>query len=1441
MIADDDIRCALDAVEKQEMALLAWGVTSGTFTEAELEQTLRSAVPGADVDELIEVLLQRQLLISKGLSEERFRSRMAETVRLATSLRQWFPGRDWRSAPTLVSDSRFLSRSRPIPRRDLKIDDLLGLLRESSTSELVDGAERVLRGLVGNRDLSAFQARSTKRLLERPTGPIGTVVTAGTGAGKTLAFYLPALTKLLAEDRPAGVPRIVAIYPRIELLRDQLRGLVALGRSLGGQGIRAPKIGVLYGASPNGRDDAETFRKWRNTGSGLVSPILSCVVDGCDGAYVWPDDVGSRDHLVCERCADVLSGDELSFVRPNLRSRPPDVLFTTTEMVNRVLGSPRDRRLLVGDASRSPDFVLLDEVHTYSGSHGAQVANLLRRWRAEFANPVHVVGLSATLADPVGFFSELTGLITNVSVVSPEAAEMREVGREYFLALRGDPASQASLLSTTIQTSMLMRRMLDLSPTAPSGGAFGSRLFAFTDDLDVTNRLHSQLEDAEGWQRGGINRKPAGSLAMLRASTNGDLRAREDAGQLWEVAEQIGTLGRAVRVARTTSRDSGVDADADVVVATASLEVGFDDPNVGAVLQHKAPRDAASFMQRRGRAGRDPAMRPWTVVVLSDYGRDRFAFQAYESLFDPVIPPARLPRRNRVILKMQAAWWLTDYLSRFASGNDVSYVLERTWPDRARQREVAEKLLGSCRDLLTETGVARLSNQMRRSLMLDDEDVRSILWDHPRGLLTAVLAVIIRRLEVIVATGQVPSSPTLGEFVPSALFNPLHTPEVDLVPPRQSGEVEREPISQALRQFAPGRVSYRYALGGRQDRVWVEPPASSDPSVDFAAFGLDYIDVAPPPSRPGTRIVQPTRMQLATPSPTTSDSSYGRWNWEFGCSHDGVPLRLDMPTPSSWSTTVFDLSALTHRHRCPQTVWRYANSFEVERNSQSEPPLTRHRLTLNDQPLAVGFASEVDAVTMRLRLANPVPSEEALRAIRVARMEFLVRSSQALCAAIPSSFTRDWLSQVFLSVLVTESGGADLRATLDSLSDDDLRSKVVNAAREVFGAIAIGSDGGNGNPDPGLVGDLADVVQVPSVVPELRGIATALWSREPSDWTQWSHERRLTTLGAAFIDAIQIACPDVDASTLRLDFDVDETSDGSVGMINISEEQPGGVGVVESFVDRYVEDPKAFWSLVNVALGPSDGERVDANLTGYLHTDGTSDLAATAARIRVAPDLASLTSAWREFRMALFELGLDNDQSVVAALSTRVLRPGSSQDLDDLLVDLLDRWRQTEVQLGIEVELRVFARLAANDADVRRRLRAVVGAQSADPGWDISQIVGLLWPRGHRLRSASLRPYSPYRDYEPTERLLFEDHLSATAAVVDGDGADWRDHLDSALRTDGLAVVRAASDRTAAAVVRDLLTEPTSVDVLEFHPRVIGVSRSVGQVDVLVEIREAHQ
>ena len=1441
----------LNELEARELPLLTWGVTSGSYDEDEILSLLESLRPDEDPDDLLDRLLETGFVFERGFMGDRFRTRMAETVRLARHLRQWFhgPRSDWRTAKTLVSDMRFLARPRTVPLRQIDQHELASRLRARLKGRWTNTHERNLRAILGGWSVSEFQARSTERLLNSVGSPGGTCVTAGTGAGKTLAFYLPALTHALSVPGPAGIPRIVAIYPRVELLRDQLRAILTLLADLEARDTGRLRVGVLYGATPHDRKDAEQsrFRGWQPTADGLKSPMVGCLAAECPGDLFWPNGHAREQLLRCATCG--LELKSLVFTRRALMSRPPEILFTTTEMVNRLLGTRGMRRLLVGDSNDSPDFILLDEIHTYSGTHGAQVAHLIRRWRGEMTTPSHVVGLSATLADPEGFFAQLIGADTgSVAVVKPGDAEIRESGREYFMALRGDPASQTSLLSTTIQTAMLMRRMLDPDPDLPSGGIFGSRLFVFTDNLDVVNRLHSQLQDAEGWQPGGVDRKPDGSLAILRAS-GADNGSRDEAGQLWDAAEELGTLARPVVVDRTTSQDAGIDSSSDVVVATASLEVGFDDPDVGAVLQHKAPRDAAQFLQRRGRAGRPIAMRPWTVVVLSDYGRDRLAFQAYEALFDPDVQPSHLPIRNRVILKMQATWWLVDYLSR-ASGRSLRDVLKSGWfRNRQGQVSAARAALATARNLLTEEGLARLESRLKWSLRISKDDARSVLFDHPRALATTVLPTIIRRLEAVIGQHKLPSAfrwnDPLVDFVPSALFAPLQTPEVRIHPPgteQFQPAPHTEPIAQTMREFAPGRVSYRFALRGKRERMWVNPPASTESNLDLETFCSDYLQLSPPP---GLRepAVQPRSMQLQRPGIHVPDSSYGRWNWEAFFGAGGVPVELDVPSATPWTQLIRSVAVMTHRVRAPLTVWRIARTVEVERRVESEPPLTQHRVRLAGRDAAVGFAMEVDAVQIDVALPeHPIsrPDTKLDRALRTTYFEHLVLTDSELMARVPSSFLREWMAQLSLCAVVMAS--VDTAPGVAELSDECLPAAMVEAARAVFGAEGPSDDPTEPIRDPGLIADVEKDLQDSDVVNAIQRCLASLRGPLPTASLTWGRERYASTVAAGFIGAMQAMCPDLDVGDLRADFELLSSDAGRpFARITISEDQPGGTGVVEGTVDRIAEDPRAFWAVVSSVLGPCDGERVDESLRRFLRDRAEGRLANEVNLVRAASTLGATTIAWASLRQRMFHSGIDADQTVISALATRLLRPGSDASVEQLCRNLLGHWDVLEEELGVEVDLRVFAYIASQDEETRQSLAAITSGADQDPDWTVGQVVGLLWPRGSKLRSASLQSYNPYRKLPDTERLLVESIARAPVTTVDFGTAGWRDDLDDQLDLNGVARVICADETEAAAVLRALMTTPTAVNVLELHPRVVGVDRLNAEVALTVDIREAPQ
>ncbi|WP_159813747.1 DEAD/DEAH box helicase [Actinomyces sp. zg328] len=196
--------------------------------------------------------------------------------------------------------------------------------------------------------------------------PQPTLITTGTGSGKTEAFLHPVLDHVL-RARAEGVTGLKALilYPMNALASDQagrLARLLTSDASL--TGIRA----ALY------------------TGDASAAPT----------ARVTPSSLITDRHVI--------------------RDDPPDILLTNYKMLDHLLLRPEDRALWSASAS-SLTYLVLDEFHTYDGAQGTDVAMLLRRLgltlRAHLADddprqadydrsplgPLCPVATSATLGD----------------------------------------------------------------------------------------------------------------------------------------------------------------------------------------------------------------------------------------------------------------------------------------------------------------------------------------------------------------------------------------------------------------------------------------------------------------------------------------------------------------------------------------------------------------------------------------------------------------------------------------------------------------------------------------------------------------------------------------------------------------------------------------------------------------------------------------------------------------------------------------------------------------------------------------------------------------------------------------------------------------------------------------------------------------------------------
>lgn len=1506
---------SLDQIEQREARLLAWGLVDGFLTPSELAEIIdpmlddpayADGLTFVSVAEVIAVLKSRALLFDVGEQKGgRYRSRMAEAVRLLFRLRQLFPQHSgltgWQAAPTLVADFRFIWRRRRYPRRTISaIEGLERVSKATNDAYARQAVAALIESYGDDFKLASFQVDAAARILAgfEDSRSMATLVSAGTGSGKTLAFYLPALARIAAHIRRDPVDKkwvkILAVYPRNELLKDQFAEVYSQARkldvSLLASGRRKIIIGTFFGPTPYSAADAHKKKGWRLHQDGLICEFLRCPAEGCEGDMVWrkADRAAAIERLCCLECDTTIDSDEIILTRTRLERESPDVLFTTTEMLNQRMGDNRYRHLFgLGDkAEQAVEMMLLDEVHTYSGPSGAQVAYLLRRWRWMNRKPVSFVGLSATLKDGARFFARLTGLSEMASVeVSPQHGDMIAEGAEYLLALRGDPVSRTALLSTTIQTAMLLSRMLDSPDNPISEGIFGERTFLFADNLDVINRLYFAMLDAEGRRSDGtrdMKAHPNGGLAVLRFPMSSQLRKLH--GQDWDAAVSIGHSLQASdrkRVGRVMSMDPGVDANPDLIVATASLEVGFNDPLVGGVIQHKAPRDVAQFLQRKGRAGRSRRMRPWTIVVLSDYGRDRIAYQGYDLLFDPELPLRTLPISNRYVARIQAVYATIDYLSQnLGTGRKGSVWTNLSGPtDYPNQRERQLRLAECIQQILTSANDQdRYAVYLSQALRIDAEEIKSLLWEHPRPLLTEVLPTALRRLESgWRANGEdgadykAPNSP-LPEFAPANLFMELNLPEVEIMIPPSGGitpESVMMPIVQAMREFAPGRVSRRYGLTHAYERHWICPPldqnigqmvpleshVSADAQGDWqiAATG-DAVTI--PVYRPRAYSVQ------QSPG-TVVDTSNARLNWRTQIVAREEGLVLAPPLGSPWASLITDVRFYSHQGLAPVEVRRMALGSNANIRYRDGTNYNKEFIfEMAGDAAALGFNLAVDAFCLRLNFPEALwsnlgeESDPRYRAARTARFHDQARNGHYL-EAVDNVFAREWLAQLLLSAVTNEAiaKSINLQEACTNLADDRAELSLDQTLAILFQSQVVDDPNAQSNVQDKLRQDLALLLASPQIRTSLFSLAKILWTPISDHWEPWLRKRFASTIAAAAYNAILSSCPEIDGDGLVVDIDAGprEHDDVLVGEASteiwISELAPGGNGQIEEALRRYAEDPRRFFSLMTAALRDNDFALSDYQLARFVETiteaDPDGDIALATESFREAYGADQSHERFKALRQRLAEGGFVTFHAFMVALANRILRPGTSGQSDDFFLATVRLWDSEEARLGVELDARVIAYRLARRDDIDIALNfSGIDAPTVNPDqWRFGVVHGLLWPRGAQVRQAGLRLESMFVDLPLPEPLLVRAYLEEGMEAIDVQSDGWQSRCLERLAELGAATLMCPM--TAAGELADALsflaTNPVQTSYLSVFARVQAVRRAADYYQIDVDVAEALQ
>lgn len=394
-------------------------------------------------------------------------------------------------------------------------------------------------------------------LLAKARAGCSVLLIAPTGAGKTLAGFLPSLVELsegstrFGRDFPRARPAPSPTEPgpaRVPHQTAQVgQARLAVGQGWGGNAVARP-------SSPSDAVDRMTRRRLVSTGrdvrreGGLhtlyISPLKALAVDIARNLETPVAEMGLPIRI------ETRTGDTPAGKRQRQRRHPPQILLTTPEQLALILASP-DAPFLFGSLRR----VVLDELHALVTSKRGDLLSLGLARLFRLAPELTSVGLSATVAEP----DDLRRFL----VPQPQGAQ----ALADLVVAEGGAPPDVTMLDTAERLPWAGH-----SARHALGEIYGLIARHKTTLVFVNTRSQAEGIFQELWR---INDE---GLAI--ALHHGSL----------DVAQR-----RKVEAAMATGRLRAV-------VCTSSLDLGVDWGDVDLVINVGAPKGASRLLQRIGRA-----------------------------------------------------------------------------------------------------------------------------------------------------------------------------------------------------------------------------------------------------------------------------------------------------------------------------------------------------------------------------------------------------------------------------------------------------------------------------------------------------------------------------------------------------------------------------------------------------------------------------------------------------------------------------------------------------------------------------------------------------------------------------------------------------------------------------------------------------------------------
>lgn len=245
----------------------------------------------------------------------------------------------------------------------------------------------------------------------------------------------------------------------------------------------------------------------------------------------------------------VRTGDTPQKDRSAMRKSAPHILVTTPESLYVLLGSDSGRKML--GTTRT---VIVDEIHAIAASkRGSHLALSLERLQALCSEPLMRIGLSATQKPIEAVSRFLVGRDRDCEIIDIGHARPRDLGIEV------PPVPLSAVMANDVW-ELVYDRLAALAREHRT-------TLVFVNTRRLAERLSRHLSERLG--------KAA-------------------------VAAHHGSLAKEFRLDAEQRLKRG---DLQVLIATASLELGIDIGDVDLVCQIASPRSIAGFLQRVGRSG----------------------------------------------------------------------------------------------------------------------------------------------------------------------------------------------------------------------------------------------------------------------------------------------------------------------------------------------------------------------------------------------------------------------------------------------------------------------------------------------------------------------------------------------------------------------------------------------------------------------------------------------------------------------------------------------------------------------------------------------------------------------------------------------------------------------------------------------------------------------